>query len=112
MDFIDCCGGPLPTRCLQTADFIGLTDPRVSFALSPFSREEACQRRLRASRSCHAFLTEVLAYLSANPSFVIESLSRPRRPLSQGSGPSGYPPEPLVSYQTNRQLSGWNLLHW
>jgi hypothetical protein len=36
------------------------------------------------------------------------SLSRPRRPLSRGSGPSGYPAEPLVSYQTNRQLSGWN----
>ena len=23
--------------------------------------------------------------------------------------PSGYPAEPLVSYQINRQLSGWNL---
>jgi len=37
------------------------------------------------------------------------SLSRPRRPLSRGSSPSGYPAEPLVSYQTNRQLSGWIL---
>jgi hypothetical protein len=36
------------------------------------------------------------------------SLSRPRRPLSRGSGPSGYPAEPLVSYRINRQLSGWN----
>src|SRR3954465_8136453 len=36
-------------------------------------------------------------------------LSRPRRPLSRGSGPSGCPAEPLVSYQINRQLSGWNL---
>ena len=35
------------------------------------------------------------------------SLSRPRRPLSRGSGPAGYPTEPLVSFQTNRQLSGW-----
>ena len=35
------------------------------------------------------------------------SLSRPRRPLSRGSSPSGYPAEPLVSYQINRQLSGW-----
>jgi hypothetical protein len=26
-----------------------------------------------------------------------------------GSSPSGYPAEPLVSYQINRQLSGWNL---
>jgi hypothetical protein len=37
------------------------------------------------------------------------SLSRPRRPLSRGSSPSGYPAEPLVSYQINRQLSGWIL---
>ena len=26
-----------------------------------------------------------------------------------GSGPSGYPAEPLVSYQINRQFSGWLL---
>jgi len=32
-----------------------------------------------------------------------------RRPLSRGSSPSGYPAEPLVRYQINRQLSGWNL---
>jgi hypothetical protein len=37
----------------------------------------------------------------------IGSLSHPRRPLSRGSSPSGYPAEPLVSYQINRQLSGW-----
>jgi hypothetical protein len=36
------------------------------------------------------------------------SLSRPRRPLSRGSSPSGHPAEPLVSYRINRQLSGWN----
>jgi len=29
--------------------------------------------------------------------------------LSRGSGPASYPAEPLVSYQINRQLSGWNL---
>jgi hypothetical protein len=39
----------------------------------------------------------------------IGSLNRPRRPLSRGSSPSGYPAEPLVSYRINRQLSGWNL---
>jgi hypothetical protein len=33
----------------------------------------------------------------------------PGRPLSRGSGPAGYPAEPLVSYRINRQLSGWNL---
>ena len=37
------------------------------------------------------------------------SLNRQRRPLSRGSGPAGYPAKPLVSYQTYRQLSGWNL---
>jgi hypothetical protein len=29
--------------------------------------------------------------------------------LSRGSNPCGCPPEPLVSYRINRQLSGWNL---
>ena len=37
-------------------------------------------------------------------------LNRPRRPLSRGFDPAGYPTKPLVSYQSNRQLSGWNLL--
>ena len=36
-------------------------------------------------------------------------LSRPRRPLSRGFSPSGYPSKPLVSYRNNRQFSGWNL---
>src|ERR1700682_3894861 len=36
-------------------------------------------------------------------------LSRLKRPLSRASSPSGSPAEPLVSYQINRQLSGWNL---
>ena len=35
-------------------------------------------------------------------------LNRLKRPLSRGSSPAGYPAEPLVSYQINRQLSGWN----
>jgi hypothetical protein len=38
-----------------------------------------------------------------------ELLSRLKRPLSRGSSPAGYPAEPLVSYQINQQLSGWNL---
>ena len=32
-----------------------------------------------------------------------------RRPLSRGSVPASRPARPLVSYQINRQLSGWNL---
>ena len=34
-------------------------------------------------------------------------LNRLKRPLSRGSDPSGYPTEPLVSFQIDRQLSGW-----
>ena len=41
----------------------------------------------------------------------IGSLSHPRRPLSRGSSPSGYPAEPLVSYRINRQLPGGIFLH-
>jgi hypothetical protein len=29
-------------------------------------------------------------------------------PLTRGFSPAGYPTEPLVSYQINRQFSGWN----
>ena len=36
-------------------------------------------------------------------------LNRPRRPLSRGFDPAGYPDKPLVSYQINRQLPGWIL---
>jgi hypothetical protein len=32
-----------------------------------------------------------------------------RRPLSRGFSPAGRPARPLVSYQINRQLPGWNL---
>src|SRR6195952_1924026 len=38
----------------------------------------------------------------------VGSLNRPRRPLSRGFDPVGYPAKPLVSYQNNRQLFGWN----
>ena len=37
------------------------------------------------------------------------SLSRPRRPLSRGFETASYPTARLVSYQINRQLSGWYL---
>src|SRR3954463_1065132 len=36
-------------------------------------------------------------------------LHRPRRTLSRGFGPVGCPSKPLVSYQRNRHLAGWNL---
>ena len=37
------------------------------------------------------------------------SLSRPKRPLSRGFSPAGYPTKPLVSYRIYRHLSGWIL---
>jgi hypothetical protein len=36
-------------------------------------------------------------------------LNRPRRPLSRGFDTASYAVAPLVSYQTDRLLSGWNL---
>src|SRR5437870_3514041 len=36
------------------------------------------------------------------------SLRLPRRPLSRGSAPTSHPTEPLASFRTYRQLSGWN----
>ena len=39
----------------------------------------------------------------------VGSLNRPRRPSSRGFDPLSCPSEPLVSYQINRQLPGWNL---
>ena len=38
----------------------------------------------------------------------VDSLDRPRRPLSQGFDPGGYPPEPPASYRANRPLPGWD----
>src|ERR1700745_3180886 len=38
-----------------------------------------------------------------------ELLDRPWRPLSRGFNPDGCPSKPLVSYRSNRQLSGWLL---
>ena len=46
------------------------------------------------------------ASLTLRPARLLNCL---KRPLSRGSSPAGYPTEPLVSYQINRQLSGWNL---
>ena len=39
----------------------------------------------------------------------VGSLNRPRRPLSRGFDPVGYPTKPLVSYQSYRQFPGWIL---
>jgi hypothetical protein len=41
--------------------------------------------------------------------WIAEWHNRLRRPLSRGFDPASYPTKPLVSYQSNRQFSGWNL---
>jgi len=61
--------------------------------------------RVEGSASALSLSRPAQASLTLRPA---GSLSRLRRPLSRGSGPSGYPAEPLVSYRSNRQLSGWN----
>ena len=38
----------------------------------------------------------------------VGSLNRLKRPLSRGFNPASYPAKPLVSYQSNRQFSGWD----
>src|SRR5467141_3827686 len=58
------------------------------------------------SASASSLLGPAQASLTLRP---VGLLNRLKRPLSRGSSPSGYPAEPLVSYQINRQLSGWNL---
>ena len=56
---------------------------------------------------------QIIQHLDPNQDFALlalrpaGSLSRPRRPLSRGSEPAGRPANPLVSYQINRQVSGW-----
>src|ERR1017187_496476 len=39
----------------------------------------------------------------------VDSLDRPRRPLSRGFDRDGYPSEPPASYRANRPLPGWDL---
>jgi Tripartite tricarboxylate transporter family receptor len=75
----------------------GLADPKLKARLPQKAGGSASA--LSLSRPAQALLT-------VRPT---GSLSRPRRPLSRGSSPSGHPAEPLVSYQTNRQFSGWIL---
>jgi hypothetical protein len=45
------------------------------------------------------------ALIALQPAGLLSCL---KRLLSRGSDPTSYPVKPLVSYRTNRQLSGWN----
>ena len=77
---------------------------RCAYRLLP--RSYSLPQMAEGSASALSLSRPARASLTLRP---IGSLSRPRRPLSRGSSPAGYPAEPLVSYQINRQLSGWNL---
>ncbi len=70
---------------------------------SPFARPSPLCRRVGVRtftfEACSGF-TRVTARRIARP---------PRRSLSRGFGWAGCPTRPLVSYQSYRQLSGWNL---
>ena len=63
--------------------------------------------RIVTFEACSGF-THVTARRIAQPPTATPAFARAGS-LSRGSGPSGYPAEPLVSYQINRQFSGWLL---
>ena len=104
-------------RSLALAGLPRLPAPPFPRAVSntPADREEACRSLPRSrglprfpggSASTLALSRPARTSLTLRP---IGSLDRPRRPLSRGSGPESYPSKPLVSYQSYRLLSGWNL---
>ena len=68
-------------------------------------RPRGLPRVLGGSASASSLSRPAQASLTLRP---VGLLDRPRRPLSRGFDPDSYPSEPLVSYQTYRQLSGWN----
>jgi hypothetical protein len=71
-----------------------------------FPRSRGLPQMAGGSASALSLSRPAQASLALRPA---GSLSCPRQPLSRGSSSCGYPHEPLVSYQINRQLSGWIL---
>jgi len=62
---------------------------------------------LQAGRHPHLYFRGLLRlYSRYGPQ---DCSTAPRRPLSRGFDPASRPAKPLVSYQVNRQLSGWYL---
>jgi len=84
---------PLPRRIKRV--HVSIASP----LLQPSPNGRRVGIRIGAFEACSG-LTHVTAHRIAR---------RPRRPLSRGFSPSGHPAEPLVSYQINRQFSGWIL---
>ena len=69
-------------------------------------RSRGLPRYSGGSASASSLSRPAQALLALRPAGL---LNRPRRPLSRGFNPVGRPTKLLVSYQINRQLSGWNL---
>ena len=69
-------------------------------------RPRGLPRIAGGSASASSLSRPAQALLTLRP---VGSLGRPRRPLSRGFNPVSCPTKPLVSYQTYRHLSGWNL---
>src|SRR5208337_1626727 len=110
-NFFSFCGGPNPSPLDQSGQAKHHHfDPRKQ---TPGGRHQIGTPAGFKSESVAGFLLECVAgfvgirtLLTLRPA---GSLNRPRRPASRGSGPASHPARPLVSYQINRQLSGWNL---
>jgi hypothetical protein len=77
---------------------------RCSHRLLPCSR--GLPRAKDGSASASTLSRPAQTLLALRPAGL---LNRPRRPLSRGFSPADCSSKPLVSYQINRQLSGWNL---
>src|SRR3954470_24637382 len=90
----------LPTCCVQ---YPGRSN-RCMRRLLPCPR--GLPRAKDGSASASTLSRPTRTSLSLRPA---GSLDRPRRPLSRGFDPAGCPAKPLVSFRSNRQLSGWNL---
>src|SRR6202163_5067541 len=74
---------PLPRRIAWVR--LSITSPRVQ----PSPNDRRVGIRIRTFEACSGFTL-------LRPTGL---LNRLKRPLSRGSGPAGYPTEPLVSYQ-------------
>ena len=85
---------PLP-RWIGTGAYVGC-----------FPIPRGLPRETDGSASTNSLSRPAQASLALRPA---GSLDRPRRPLSRGFETDSYPTAPLVSYQINRQLSGWYL---
>jgi hypothetical protein len=94
----------LPASPFQRA--VPITPADRAGALVDFFPARAAFPVIQAGRHPHHHFRGLLRLHTLRPA---GSLNRPKPPLSRGFSPTGYPAKPLVSYQTYRQLSGWNL---